>query len=93
MLQKGEAIETALPLPPTNATKLMYLMLPAVYRDHVIGDLEETYLKLLEKFDEPYARRWYWAQALRTTALHPLRTAANYLREIIVGVVSNLLGP
>lgn len=67
--------------------------MPADDRDHVIGDLDETYLKLADKFDERYARRWYWTQAIRTMTLYPLRTAANYLRHIIIGVVSNLLGP
>ena len=81
------------PTPPLNAVKLLYFVMPAGDCDHIIGDLDETFLKRAKKFDGGYARRWYWRQAIRTAALYPLKVAAHYLRDIVIGVVSNLLGP
>ena len=55
--------------PPRLAEALLGI-LPALYRDCVLGDLSEKYFtEVLPRLGQRKARRWYWAQALR--AVHP----------------------
>lgn len=48
-----------MPRPPANADKLLYL-LPKNMRDAILGDLEEDFAVVANKFGRQYARRWYW---------------------------------
>lgn len=62
---------TAFHAPRTE--RLMVLLLPAPYRDELVGDLlEEARTVVMPRVGEQAARRWLWGQLLRSTP-HMLR--------------------
>ncbi len=75
-------------LPPVSVTKFLFLVLPAAHRDCVIGDLDETYGKLAQRFDKRYAHRWYLFQAIRTILAYPISAAMRLVENVIVGIIS-----
>ena len=52
--------------PPCSAEKLACFILPKPMRDEMLGDLEQEFQMLCQKFGEGYARKWYWGQVLRS---------------------------
>jgi hypothetical protein len=54
------------PVPPLNAAFLFYLFLDDKNCDALVGDLEERYKLILNKFGPRKAYFWYWTQALRS---------------------------
>ncbi len=52
--------------PPWVAAWLARLCLHEVDADVVLGDLEETYVGLHERYGRRAARRWYWSQVVRS---------------------------
>lgn len=61
------------PFHAPRTERLMVLLLPAPYRDELIGDLlEEARTVLTPRVGEQAARRWLWGQLLRSTP-HMLR--------------------
>src|SRR5258707_1968200 len=79
--------------PPADATRLLFLLVPRDDREHVVGDLDEAFQIVVERTDTRFARRWYWFQAVRTVAYYPLRSVTAFAERVIIGVVSNLMGP
>lgn len=54
---------------PARAERLLIWFLPKHKRAGLIGDLEEEYRTIIvPKLGERAARRWYWFQAVRSTA-------------------------
>jgi hypothetical protein len=53
-------------MPPRLAAWLLRLRLRPDDREFVLGDLEEEFLDLRRRNGDRRARRWYWAQALRS---------------------------
>jgi hypothetical protein len=47
---------------PPDAAKFILLLMPKIYRDCLIGDLEEEYRSVLHKYGARKARLWYWVQ-------------------------------
>jgi hypothetical protein len=69
LLDEAQAIS-----PPRRAEKLLLLILPARQIDPVLGDLEERFRPIAEKYGVPFARRWFWWQAIGSVLrLLPLR--------------------
>lgn len=57
--ERGES-----PSPPRSA-KLLLLMIPMRDREHLVGDLEETYQTVvLPEYGTKIARIWFWWQAV-----------------------------
>ena len=54
--------------PPRLAARLVELVSPREGRDEILGDLYERFLYVIEENGIGRARRWYWKQALRSTA-------------------------
>lgn len=54
--------------PPRLATLLLELSAPREGRDEILGDLHERFLDVVQNQGLSRARRWYWAQALRSSA-------------------------
>jgi hypothetical protein len=52
--------------PPPDAEFLFYLFLDAQNCDALVGDLEERFMLIGEKFGQRRANFWYWTQALRS---------------------------
>lgn len=60
--------------PPINAEFLFYIFLDARNCDAIVGDLEERYKLIANKFGQRKANFWYWTQTVRS--LGPLAWAA-----------------
>jgi len=81
--------------PPRGAVRLIELFVPAGSSEPVLGDLEEEFARRLGEAGSTTARRWYWRQALRTTAhlawgsvrAAPWSTAAQVLASLVVVVL------
>ena len=54
--------------PPRIATFLLEISAPRKGRDEILGDLNERFLDVVQNQDVSRARRWYWAQALGSSA-------------------------
>jgi hypothetical protein len=54
--------------PPRNAEFLLCLVCPKDKCDALVGDLEERYPSMCQKFGEDRARLWYWWQVIRCLA-------------------------
>lgn len=52
--------------PPRLALWLLRRITHAAHVDYVLGDLQETFDELNERYGRREARRWYWSQALRS---------------------------
>lgn len=53
--------------PSRNAEYLFYLFLDPKDCDALVGDLDERYKLIFEKFGKGKADFWYWSQAIRST--------------------------
>ncbi|MBT9099995.1 hypothetical protein KFZ76_20040 [Methylovulum psychrotolerans] len=60
--------------PPKTAEYLLYLVVPRKNRDALLGDLQEDFNEVLEKFGLRHAKFHYWVQAFRS--IPPLLTAS-----------------
>lgn len=70
--------ETIKALPPSNtppktAEYLLYLLVPRKNRDALLGDLQEDFNEVREKFGLRQAKIYYWVQVLRS--IQPLLKA------------------
>ncbi|MFC1639545.1 ADOP family duplicated permease, partial [Gemmatimonadota bacterium] len=54
--------------PPRLATLLLDIFAPREGRDEILGDLNERFLDVVKNKGLSRARRWYWAQSLRSSA-------------------------
>ncbi len=61
--------------PPRLGETLLRLFLPADYREHAIGDLEEERGVLEARVGPARANRWYWGQVIRSILLALRRRA------------------
>jgi len=64
--RKAQANDRRKPKPPLNAEFLFYFFLDKNNCDALVGDFEERYRVIFEKFDKGRADSWYWKQALDT---------------------------
>ncbi|ASF48521.1 permease prefix domain 2-containing transporter [Methylovulum psychrotolerans] len=53
-------------IPPKTAKYLLYLVVPRKNRDALLGDLEEDFNEVLEKFGLKHAKFHYWVQTFRS---------------------------
>jgi hypothetical protein len=60
------ALETFGNMPSLNAEFLLYLFLDSKNCDAVVGDLQERYSLVCEKYGRRRANFWYWTQAIRS---------------------------
>lgn len=63
-LAKLPVVKSSAPNPPRNVEYLLYLFLRNEDRDVVIGDLIETYGKVLKRFDKRRADFWFYKQVI-----------------------------
>lgn len=56
--------------PPGAAELALYYILPREDRTAQIGDLQEEFSLIADKFGLQAARRWYWAQSIRTATVY-----------------------
>ena len=82
--------------PPRAALWLIGLFVPRATAEPVVGDLAEEFVARV-RASEPAARRWYWRQALRTTAhlvwgsvrAAPWSTAALLLGSLVLAALAD----
>jgi hypothetical protein len=68
---------------PKNATYLLYLFIPKINREAILGDYEEDYPKVVLEFGRRKAEFWYWKDVLFTIAWHnPL------IRRLLSGAIA-----
>jgi len=85
------------PKSPRAAARLVELFVPLPSAEAVLGDLEEEFAGRLSRSRHGAARRWYWRQALRTTAhlvwgsarAAPWSTAALVLGSLVLATVAD----
>jgi hypothetical protein len=61
-----DAIPNSSTSPPLNAQFLFYLFLDTRNCDALVGDLDERYKLIHNKFGQRRANFWYWIQAIRS---------------------------
>ena len=55
--------------PPLLAERALALAVgDPEWRDAILGDLREEFVRMARRHGLPYARRWYWGQALGVAA-------------------------
>ena len=87
MHQAEPATEPKSVLPPVNAEFLFYLFLDSKLCDALVGDLEERYQLIHEKFGARRANLWYWVQVM--TSVGPIAWAATKkLLKAVSGVAA-----
>lgn len=69
-----------IPRPPEAAEKLLYFVLPKRHREAILGDLEEDFPKVCQKFGSRSAMRWYWWHVIGSVLGHVTRSVASLLK-------------
>ncbi len=62
---------------PAIAGRLLWLICPAQFREHLLGDLEEAYVALQEERGAAKARAWYWRECLHSLPFFLIHRVAN----------------
>jgi hypothetical protein len=75
-------------LPPINAEFVFYFFLDGPNCDAVVGDLEERYRRINERFGTARANCWYWKEAIRTTGPIAGSWAKTLVMKPVIGVLA-----
>jgi hypothetical protein len=74
--------------PPLDAEFLFYLFLEPQNCDALVGDLEERYRRIHDKFGGRRANFWYWTQAIRSVAPIAWAWIRKAALKPVVGVIA-----
>jgi hypothetical protein len=87
--QRREALRSTVPARPAfDAGSLFYLFLDAKNCDAVVGDLEERYKLIAQKFGTRKANFWYWTQAIRSVMPIAWAWGKRVAMKPVVGIVA-----
>lgn len=74
--------------PPQSAKFILYLLIPKINRDGMLGDLEEEYWDVYKEFGVGKARFFYWWQVFKS--VWPLVSASvvKLIKLVLSGIVA-----
>jgi hypothetical protein len=78
------------PRPPRTAEWLLYVILPASYREYLPGDLEEEFKEIIvPKFGRKSAKFWYYGQVIRSISPIFRRGMGKIISAVTFGSLAN----